>query len=212
MSGALIGQLEERRAELIASGREMLDRSRASDRALTAEETARSDRQIAEVREIDVRLGQLREQAEREQRAQLAYIGGSHVANDHGSGARPGGHAGDAMQIRASNRLQRGQTMRQYLAQRIQSERLAGGGSGVGQSPGRLPVDGLLDPHRQPWGEWVSPFHGAHAVTGTGHELITHALTSSVGLGAEWSARPYRGMVKRSGGTTQALSVVNPLA
>jgi HK97 family phage major capsid protein len=131
--GALVGQLEERRAELIASGREMLDRSKASDRALTAEETARSDRQIAEVREIDARLTELRGQAEREQRAQLARVGNPGIADDHGSGYRPagwdGGQAGDAMQIRAANRLQRGQTMRQYLAQRIQSERLARGGA-----------------------------------------------------------------------------------
>ena len=132
--GGLTGQLEERRAQLLGGAREMLDRAKAGGRDATREEGLRHDRILAEVRELDGRLEELREQAVREERGRIAQAGGrSYIADDHGSGARPGGGygggvTGDAMEIRASNRLRRGQTMREYLGQRIASERLARGG------------------------------------------------------------------------------------
>lgn len=133
MSTALIGQLEERRAQNMASMREILDRSKASEKDLTREETARFDRIHAEVGEIDARVEQLRDEAVREQRARAARAGGdSYVVDDHGSGARSWGGGpvtGDAMEIRSDRRLARGQTMRQYMSGRIVNERMARGGA-----------------------------------------------------------------------------------
>lgn len=113
----LIGQLEERRAEGIAARREILDRSQAAGRGLSAEETARYDRLKAEGAEIDARIAELRDQGARDERARLSRVG------------EAGPVTGDAMEIRAANRLRRGQTMREHLAQRISSERLARGGN-----------------------------------------------------------------------------------
>jgi HK97 family phage major capsid protein len=129
MSGAMIGQLEERRAQNIAAGREIIDRAKATDRALTREETARADTLLAETRELGVRIDQLRDEAEREHRAQLTRVGGGYTADDHGSGARGWGGTltGDVHEIRAANRLRRGQTMREFHAQRIMSERMSRG-------------------------------------------------------------------------------------
>jgi HK97 family phage major capsid protein len=126
----LVGQLEERRAEGIASRREMIDRAKASGREFSAGENARYERLTAEGAEIDARIEELREQAVREQRAQLARVGQAGIIDNHGSGHPVSGPVhGDAMEIRDANRLQRGQRMREFLAQRIVSERLARGGA-----------------------------------------------------------------------------------
>jgi HK97 family phage major capsid protein len=111
---ALMAPIEERRAQLIAASKEILSRAEARGNGLTAEESARCKRLHAEVEEIDVRLTQLRGDAEREERARGVRA--------IGLDGRP-----DAMAIRSDRRLARGQSMRQYLDREIRSERAARG-------------------------------------------------------------------------------------
>jgi HK97 family phage major capsid protein len=115
----LLGQLEERRAANVAASRQILDLAKATGRDLTAEEAARFDTLSAETKEIDVRIGTLREEAAREHRAAAARAGGP-------SESFFGGRA-DALAVRSENRLQPGQTMRQYMARRIADTRMSRG-------------------------------------------------------------------------------------
>lgn len=125
----LTGQLEERRAQNVAGMREVLDRAHASNRDLTREEAARFDRLKAETGEIDARLDQLRDDAERESRAALARATGYSETVDDGRGQVWGGaQLGGRLEIRDKSRLRRGQTMREYLSQNILNERMARGG------------------------------------------------------------------------------------
>ena len=112
MSAALIGPLEERRAQILAAAKEMLDRSEAEKRGMTAEEGGRFKRLTGEVEEIDARVKDLRSDAEREARAARIRSAGDWPQRD-------------ALDIRAENRLGRRQTMRAYLDREIRSQRAA---------------------------------------------------------------------------------------
>jgi HK97 family phage major capsid protein len=128
MFGSMVGiagPIEERRAQLVGSMREILDRQEAEKRSnpnakLSAEENARFQRIQAEVGEIDVRLGEVREQVERDERA-------NRIRRDLGQSTGP-----SSMDIRSDKRLGRGQTMRQYMDREIRDQR-----RGLGASPER---------------------------------------------------------------------------
>lgn len=129
MNGTLISQLEERRAENAAASRELLTRAQAGNRDLTSQEEARYQRVRAEIGELGTRIEQLREDDEREARAARARATGYTEIVDSGSGAIPGAHVRpDVHEIRDDRRLRRGQSMREFLSQRIVSERMARGG------------------------------------------------------------------------------------
>ncbi len=113
---SLIGQLEERRAQMVAAMGEILDRSKANDSKMSAEENARFERLEAEVKELDVRRAQLREDAEREERARRMR------ADTNWAGGQ-----GDALAIRSDRRLARGQTMRQFLDRETRAQHAAWG-------------------------------------------------------------------------------------
>lgn len=86
----LTGQLETRRASLIAANRELL--SASASRPMTDDETSSYDANMTEVRSLNQRLDDLAEQAQREERARAARADGTaSVADDHGSGARTSG-------------------------------------------------------------------------------------------------------------------------
>jgi HK97 family phage major capsid protein len=104
------GQLEERRAQCVAAMREIVDRQQAEHRKKpTPEENARWQRLEGEVKELDLRLGEFRAQAERESLA---------------ARSRTTGRA-DALDIASDKRLARGQTMRQFLDREIRAQRAA---------------------------------------------------------------------------------------
>lgn len=116
MSGALLGQLAETRARSIAAMTEIADRTKAENRSVTAAEKAQFDRLSAEVKDIDARRVELEEQDTREARAAgVRAIG----MNDRA----------DVMEIRAANRLARGQTMADYLGKQSRAQRAALGAS-----------------------------------------------------------------------------------
>jgi len=83
---ALSGQLETRRASLIAANREILSAALSANRGNTAEENTTVDANQAEIRTLNTRLEELAETAQREQRAAASRAGDPHVA-DNGSGA-----------------------------------------------------------------------------------------------------------------------------
>lgn len=113
MPTALLDTLQETRARNVAAMQEILTRAEAEKRSVNREERTRFDRLDAEVKEIDVRRDELQEQAEREARAAFG---------------RSIGHA-DALEIRAANRLQRGQTMGQFMEREARAQRAALGAS-----------------------------------------------------------------------------------
>ena len=86
----LTGQLETRRQSLITANRELL--AAQAERALTADEDARYESNIKEIRQLRERLDDLADEAQREQRARAARADGtSSVADNGGSGARASG-------------------------------------------------------------------------------------------------------------------------
>ena len=86
----LTGQLETRRASLIAANRELL--SASASRPMTDDETARYDANMTEVRALNTRLDDLAAEAQREERARAARADGTTtVADDGGAGARASG-------------------------------------------------------------------------------------------------------------------------
>lgn len=91
----LIGQLETRRASLIKANRELLSAALAANdgkgRDLTAEEDIRDKETRAEIGKLRERIDDLRDEAQREERARQARAGDPGVADDHGTGARASG-------------------------------------------------------------------------------------------------------------------------
>lgn len=111
----LVGQLEERRAQLVAAMGEINDRGQANGK-VTPEDNARFERLSAEVKELDLHLKSRREDAEREARAAKVRATGT------------SGRA-DALEIRADSRLARGQTMRDFVGREARAQRAAWGAS-----------------------------------------------------------------------------------
>lgn len=86
----LTGQLEQRRASLVAANREL--NVAASARPMTADEQATYDGNLTEIRSLQERVEFLRAEAQRDQRANAARADGTTTtADDHGSGARASG-------------------------------------------------------------------------------------------------------------------------
>jgi len=91
----LIGQLETRRASLVTANRELLSAAAAANngagRDLSADEETRYQETRKEIGALRERIDDLRDEAQREERARAARAGDPGVADDHGSGARASG-------------------------------------------------------------------------------------------------------------------------
>ena len=131
----LSGQLEQRRASLIAANREILSGAQSANRGTTAEENSRYDANMTEIRALNGRLDDLAEEGAREQRAAAARADGTTTVVDGGRGAtgaqvtneptvygRGSGHSYFLDQARVAL-AQSGQFHSKYLDQAIERQR-----------------------------------------------------------------------------------------